>query len=351
MLFTPGPVEVSPSVLQASMKHLNHRSQDFRNIMQSSLLDLRSITNTRRTSLTTGSGTLAVEMLAWSILSRNEKVIAATYGEFGDRMIESLERRGCIVFRILKLENEIIQPEEVSELASSTGATSIFLVHNETGNGTQISNLKELAGTAKKNGMKVLVDSVSGFAALPIELDSWGIDAVATCGHKGIASVTGIGIDILADRFDHTLTKGDTPAYLDLDRSLHFMERDETPFTPSTGAFSALSEALRSLAGEGIKARIDRISAFADMVIKRLSAEGYSITGEKDTRSKSVLNILTRRKATDVVNDLKNRGFIVGNGLGKFKEKAIRIGLMGSITKEDIENLLDGFLKVDKYKD
>jgi aspartate aminotransferase-like enzyme len=348
MIFTPGPVEISPRVLQASMKHMNHRSQEFRDIMQSSLHALRSITSSERVSLTTGSGTLAVEMLAWSILSRREKVIAATYGEFGDRMIESLERRGCIVYRISKQENEIIHPDEVSELASNSGSTSLFLVHNETGNGTQVSNLKEVAGAAKKSGMKVLVDSVSGFAALPIELESWGIDAVATCGHKGIASVTGVGINILSDRFGSSLTKEDTPAYLDLEKSLRFMERNETPFTPSTGAFSALSEALEELVEEGLKARIHRTSIFAEAVIKRLSAEGYSITGEKDTRSRSVLNILTRRKSTDVASSLGKSGFIVGNGLGKFKEKAIRIGLMGTITKEDIENLLDEFLKLDQ---
>ncbi len=348
MIFTPGPVEVSPGVLQASMKHMNHRSQEFRDIMQSSLRALRDISSSKRVSLTTGSGTLAVEMLIWSVLSRKEKVIATTYGEFGDRMIESLERRGCIVYRIGKDENEIIHPEEVSELASNSGATSIFLVHNETGNGTQVANLKEVAEAAKKSGMKVLVDSVSGFAALPIGLDTWGIDAIATCGHKGIASVTGIGVNIIADRLDSSLTKEDTPAYLDLEKSLHFMERDETPFTPSTGAFSALSEALNELVNEGIKARIDRTSGFADMMIKRLLEEGYSISGNGDTRSKSVLNILTRKKSTDVSNNLRNRGFIVGNGLGKFKERAIRIGLMGSIKKEDIENLLDEFLKIDQ---
>jgi aspartate aminotransferase-like enzyme len=347
MIFTPGPVEVSPGVLQASMKHMNHRSQEFRDIMQPSLEVLRNISGSKRVSLTTGSGTLAVEMLIWSILSRKERVIACTYGEFGDRMIESLERRGCIVYRITKEENDIIHPEEVSELASNSGATSIFLVHNETGNGTQVANLRELASTAKKSGMKVLVDSVSGFAALPLELDAWGIDAIATCGHKGIASVTGIGVNIIADRLESSLTKEDTPAYLDLEKSLHFMERDETPFTPSTGAFSALSVALDDLAKEGIQTRINRTYGFADILTKRLLQEGYSITGNSDTRSKSVLNILTRNKSTDVSKNLKNRGFIVGNGLGKFKEKAIRIGLMGSIKKEDIENLLDGFLKVD----
>ncbi|MGC8515877.1 MAG: pyridoxal-phosphate-dependent aminotransferase family protein [Thermoplasmata archaeon] len=348
MMFTPGPVEVSQKVLQASVKHMNHRSHEFRDIMRTSLNALQDVSRSKRISLTTGSGTLAVETLIWSLLSRKEKVIAATYGEFGDRMIESLERRGCIVFRITKSENEIIQPDEVRELAANSGATSIFLVHNETGNGTCISNLKEIAGVSKKSGLKVLVDTVSGFAALPIELDNWGIDAIATCGHKGIASVTGIGVNILSNKFDSSLTKEDTPAYLDLEKSLYFMEKNETPFTPSTGAFSALSEAVKELASEGIKARIERTSGFADIVIKRLEQQGYSITGDNNTRSKSVLNILTRTKSTDVATSLKNRGFIVGNGLGKFKEKAIRIGLMGSITKEDIVNLLDEFLTADQ---
>jgi aspartate aminotransferase-like enzyme len=126
------------------------------------------------------------------------------------------------------------------------------------------------------------------------------------------------------------------------------MERDETPFTPSTGAFSALSEALKELAREGVKSRIRRTSGFADMVIKRLIEEGYIISGNRDTRSKSVLNILTRTKSTDVSNNLRNRGFVVGNGLGKFKERAIRIGLMGSIKEEDIENLVGEILKIDQ---
>jgi len=348
MILTPGPVQVSDRVLKASVKHINHRSREFREIMQESLDILRKLSHTEHVSMTTGSGTLAVEMLAWSILSRGERIIAVTYGEFGDRTIESLQRRGCIVTRIVKKEDEKISQEEVEKAVAGSGATSLFMVHNETGNGTAIKNIKEIASFAKKNGLKVLVDSVSGFAALPIELDSWGIDAIATCAHKGIASVTGIGIDLLGNKYSGTLTKEDTPAYLDLEKSLQFAEKNETPFTPSTGAFSALSQALHDLDGEGIAARISRTAEHADHVRSRLQHEGYTISGTRETRSNSVLNILTQGRASETISRLRSAGFIVGGGLGTYRDKTVRIGVMGAITTEDLDSFVDEFLKADR---
>ncbi|EQD40738.1 soluble hydrogenase, small subunit, partial [mine drainage metagenome] len=301
-----------------------------------------------RISATTGSGTLAVEMLAWSLLSREERVIAATYGEFGDRLIESLERRGCVVTRILKKEDEKLSPEDIEKAAAQSGATSLFMVHNETGNGIEITNIRGIATFAKKIGLKVLVDSVSGFAALPTELDSWGIDAIATCAHKGIASVTGIGIDLLGNNYAGTISKEDTPAYLDLGKSLQFAEKNETPFTPSTGAFSALSQALHDLDEEGLAARISRTAEYSDHVRARMQQEGYTISGTSETRSSSVLNVVTHIKSTETISRLRSAGFIVGGGLGTYREKSIRIGVMGAITIEDLDSFVDEFLKADR---
>ena len=95
MILTPGPVEVSSEVLSASQKHMPHRSEEFREILRKSLRVLRDTTKCQRVAITTGSGTTAVDMMVHSLLKTGEKVVSISYGEFGERLAESIRRRGC----------------------------------------------------------------------------------------------------------------------------------------------------------------------------------------------------------------------------------------------------------------
>ena len=349
MILTPGPVEVSSEVLSASQKHMPHRSEEFREILRKSLQILRDTTKCQRVAITTGSGTTAVDMMVHSLLKTGEKVVSISYGEFGERLAESIRRRGCDLHVLGYNENQPADPDTILREARKHGASSIALVHNETGNGTMLSNLHEISTAASENGLNVIVDSVSGFAALPLEIKKWGISAVATCGHKGISSLTGIAINILSEESEDRLnTISPATQYLDLRNSLAFMEKMETPYTPAIGSFSALSVALDELSREGIEERIRKTRGYAEYVISALQEKGYKVTGTDRTRSDCVLNIETKSNPSALINKLHERGFEVSGGMKEHRGKAVRIGLMGHLQFKDIVLFVETFLKLEK---
>ncbi len=348
MILTPGPVTVSAEVIAASNIHLPHRSSQFRQIMKNLTGALREVSGCHNVSVTTGSGTLAVESIIYSLISPRENVLCVTYGEFAERAIASIRRRGSEVSEIKMMSDETTDPDLVVEKARISGCSTVFLIHNETGNGTALNNLRQIAGKAKEEGLTVLVDSVSGFAAIPLDIENWGIDAVATCGHKGIGSIPGASIVFLTDDArKHFVDKDRGPLYLDIENSLRFMEKDETPYTPAIGVFASLNTAMNELLEEGIDARISRTKNLSDIVIEKLQSRNYTITGNRDTRSRSVLNIITKTSAATVVEKLAERGYHVSGGMGEFRGRSIRIGLMGAITSDNILEFLDHFLSID----
>ena len=349
MILTPGPVEVSSNVLLASQKHIPHRSGEFREIMSRSLQILRDTSKCHKVAITTGSGTTAVDMMVHSLLKTGEKVVCISYGEFGDRFAESIRRRGCDLHVLAYNENQAADPDMILREARKHGATSIALVHNETGNGTMLSNLREISTSSSQAGLNVIVDSVSGFAALPLEIKKWGISAVATCGHKGISSLTGVAINILSDETEKRLnTISPATQYLDLRNSLTFMEKMETPYTPAIGPFSALSAALGELSREGIEERNRRTKRYAKYVISALQENGYKVAGTDQTRSDCVLNIETKSNTSALISKLHESGFEVSGGMKNYRGKAVRIGLMGHIHFKDIVSFVETFLKLER---
>lgn len=347
MLLLPGPVDVPEVVLKASAYVQNHRSEEFREIIRSSSEMLNAFADSDKSVITTGSGTTAVESMLYSMISKNEEVLAVSFGEFGDRLIESLNRRGCKTSVIKKTYNETLEIGEITEAVSKNkGLKTLCLVHNETGNGTSIRNLREIAREGKELGLKVLVDSVSGFGASEIKANSWGIDAIATCSQKALASVPGLGmVSISKEGLDYVLKNNDVPKYMDLAISLEFLEKDETPYTPSTGSFNALYAALKILEKEGIENRWARHSSAASFVRNQLIKTGSEMYGVEANYSDTVLAFRPPIAVKKLISDMKTAGIQISKGMKSFSDSMIRVGLLGIVNAESIAYFLNTYFK------
>lgn len=345
MMLLPGPVEVPESVLQASARVMSHRSAEFREIVRSSAEMMNRFTDAAETVMTTGSGTTAVESMIFSMVSPGEKVLAVRFGEFGDRMIESLERRGADVEIISRDHEGTLSVQEVRDAVESTpDARTLCLVQNETGNGTSIHNLKDVASEARRLGLKVLVDSVSALGSMEVKANAWGIDAIASCSQKGIGSVPGIGtVSLGKSGIDMVIEGNRVPKYMDLSISLKFMEKDETPYTPATGVFNAFRTALRILDEEGLENRWKRHSAAASYVRGKLSETGASIYGNPGNFSDTIVAFRPPVPVNDLVEGLKKKGILVSRGMKSFSGSMVRIGLMGVVDAGMISTFLNGY--------
>ncbi|MEM3675644.1 MAG: aminotransferase class V-fold PLP-dependent enzyme [Thermoplasmataceae archaeon] len=344
-MLIPGPVKVPLSVERASSLVVNHRSPEFRNIIMEAEELLNKFAGSSRAVMTTGSGTTAVESMIFSLTSYGDYVGAVTFGEFGNRLIESLRRRGLHVAAMELTENDVLTEDNVRDfIRKHSKMKSLFLVQNETGNGTSIHNMKEIAGAAKDAGVRVLVDSVSAFGALPLHIKDWGIDAVATCSQKGLASVPGIGIVLLGDEMASIAKpRDDIPQYLDLGISLNFLSKNETPFTPSTGSFSALLEALRILKKEGLERRWARHRANADYLRRSLMKNGSEILGKPGNYSDTVIAFRPVLPVKETINRLASMEIMVSRGIGNLSDSIIRVGNLGIVTGNDILRFVNAY--------
>lgn len=343
MLLLPGPVDVPDEVVKASAYVQNHRSQEFRDIVREASERLKALADSTHALITTGSGTSAVDSVTHSMISPGEEVLAVTFGEFGNRMVDSLKRRGAAPTVLAKNHDEFLESSEIEDLVKkNSNLKTLFLVHNETGNGTALHNLKAIAGKAKEAGMKVLVDSVSGFGGSEIKADSWGIDAFASCSQKGLASVPGIGIVCVSGEGEkYILESRNMPAYLDLKNSIKFMSKFETPYTPSTGSFRALLAALRVLDREGAENRWNRHHESASFVREQFQRNGLEIYGNSRNYSDTVVALKPPVPSSEIVKKLAEKDIIVARGTGKEAEEMVRIGLLGLVDNQKIAAFLN----------
>lgn len=348
MLLIPGPVDVPEAVLKASAYVQNHRSEEFRNIVRRSQELLNTLSGSRHALMTTGSGTTAVESIIYSMISPKEEVLAVTFGEFGNRMVESLQRRGAVPAVLKKSHGEYLEKGEISDICrKNRNLKSVFLVQNETGNGTSIHNLRELAQEAGELGLKVFVDSVSGLGGMEIKADSWGIHAFASCSQKGLASVPGLGIVCIGEEGEkYVRDSRDVPAYMDLRTSLKFMAKFETPYTPSTGSFRALLAALLILQREGHENRWKRHQAAAGFVRASLEKSGLELYGNEKNFSDTVVAFRPSMPGSQLAGELSKRNIIVSRGMGTGADEMIRVGLLGVVDNIKIASFLNELWKI-----
>ncbi|WP_338601572.1 aminotransferase class V-fold PLP-dependent enzyme [Sulfolobus tengchongensis] len=341
MMLIPGPVNVPKSVLQESLTLVNHRSDKFRETVKKLEQLMNKHFSSTRVALLSGSGTLAVESMVFSLVKREEKVITFPYGEFGHRLRESLIRRGAKVISYEKKPGESFSVEEIKKsIEENKDATTVALVHNETSTGIAFRDLKKVAETIKKAGLKLLIDSVSGFAAYPLYVNEWKIDCVVTGSQKALASIPGMGFAALSDEGINELVKYDLPSYLDISLHLKFQDKGETPFTPTVGAFFASKRAAELLEKEGIENRWKRHEACARYLRRVMEIMGFKLLGNDSNFSNTVVAGIPPISPSMLISMLKERNIEISSGMGELKDKIVRIGILGVVDDRALMKLV-----------
>ncbi|MEM0139382.1 MAG: aminotransferase class V-fold PLP-dependent enzyme [Ferroplasma sp.] len=342
MLLIPGPVEVPYSVANAGSLVINHRSSQFRQIFAENEEILNKFSGAYRTVMVTGSGTLAVESMVFSLIRQDSRVLSISYGNFGERLIASIRKR---TGNVEAINYEKLDLKALINEIKSRDYDMLFLVHNETSNGTAIIDLSEIINIVRNKGARLLVDDVSGFAGYRMDMN--GIYAMVTGSQKNIAAVPGIGIIFLSeDAYNDAMSveSSNVPFYLDLKTSLKFLDKNETAFTPSTGAFNSLNAALKILDAEGFNNRIKRIEASSHYIRDVFVKNGIEIFGDKNTYSNTVVCFYNNDNT--MIKKLEEKGIIVSKGMGTFSDKTIRIGTMGVINNVYIKKFLNAYFSI-----
>ena len=345
VLMGPGPSDVHPRVLKAMATPLvGHLDPDFLTIMNETKVMLKEIFQTENefTIALSGTGSAGMEACLVNILEPGDKAIVCVNGLFSERMVEIVKR--CQAEPII-VESEwgtIVEPEQVERTVKKAGKVKLIaVVHAETSTGA-CQPLEELGALAKKTNTLFVVDTVTSLGGIPVKVDKWQIDVTYSGTQKCLSCPPGLSpVSFSENAFsviNHRQHKIQS-WYLDVKLLRDYWGKER--FYHHTAPISmvyALREALRLVLQEGLENRFARHKFHSNALVAGLEAMGLKMVVSADYRLPELnavyipkeINDLTVRRAL-----LNEYGIEIGGGLGKFKGKVWRIGLMGYTSKKE----------------
>jgi 2-aminoethylphosphonate-pyruvate transaminase len=351
LLFTPGPLTTSSTVKAAMMRDLGSRDREFIDVVRSIRERLLLIGGAKPGAeyecvLMQGSGTFAIESVISSVIPAKGKLLVLVNGAYGRRIAE-MARVHAVDLDILETpENCKIAPRTVAErLNKANGVTHIAVIHCETTTGI-VNPIEEIGAVVAQAGSTFIVDAMSSFGAIPIDLDSAHADFLISSANKCIEGVPGFAF-VLARRDALVAAKGRARTLsLDLHAQWSGLERDgQFRFTPPTHTLLAFDQALRELEAEdGVAGRAARYRRNYEALSAGMEALGFEpyLSPEDQSYIISTYRYPAEHEFhfEEFYSHLSELGFVIYPG--KLSQEAcFRIGTVGRIDARDIQGLLE----------
>jgi alanine-glyoxylate transaminase / serine-glyoxylate transaminase / serine-pyruvate transaminase len=339
VLMGPGPSDVAPSVLAAlGAPTVGHLDPAFLEVADQTRAMLRKVFETGHelTLPMSGTGSSGMETCFVNLLEPGDRVLVCQNGVFGTRMADVAARCGAEVTLANAPWGRAMDPCDVKRAAGGTAHKLLCVVHAETSTGVlqDLSGFRELADSM---GALLLVDAVTSLGGVPVQVDGRGVDASYSGTQKCLSCPPGLSPVTFSERARGVLDARTRPVqswYLDLRMIARYWGEERVyHHTAPVNMIYALHEALRLVLEEGLEARYARHRTNAAALRAGLVAMGLTLPVPEGER----LDPLTLVRIPDGADDattrrwlLTHHGLEIGGGLGDFKGKAWRIGLMGT---------------------
>jgi len=339
-LFTVGPVNVEPEVLQAMTKPMiTHRTKEYKQLHGAIIEKLRKMLDTDMDILMVGGS--ASVLLEGCIRNGVKKdVLGVTNGSFGDRWIEISKLNGKNVSEIKVPWGKGIRPSDLENMVKNNEA--VHFVSNESSTGT-FSNMAGLADEIRKQSdALVFVDGVTSAAGMDLDMKKADVDALVFGTQKALALPPGLAIAAVSERLlNKAKDVKDRGFYTDLIKLKKNNDENYALTTPPVSLMYALDFQLDRILKEGMQPRYRRHKEMGDMVRKWAAGKG-GIFPEDGFRSNTI-GVINRDGLDfdDFHKKLKVEGYEISNGYGEVKERTYRIGHMGDVTPAKLRELLN----------
>lgn len=343
-LFIPGPTDVDPEVLAAQNRPMiGHRSQAFKDLFTSLQPRLKWLFQTEnRVFVTASSGTGLQEAAVRNCVGK--RLLLCTCGAFGDRWFGVAESNAIPVDRVEAPWGQPVRPEQVAEALEKDEYDTLALVHNETSTGVE-NPVAEIVTRARqvRPDLAVLVDAVSSAGGVDIRPDDWGVDVMLTSSQKCLALPPGLAFAAVSERaMERARSVEHRGWYFDfLLLEKYMLERQSTPATPAVSLLYALDLQLDRISQEGLKARFERHQSLAERA-RAWAEQHFDLYAAQGFRSKTVTTIRKSRPidVPELNAHLASRGMVIADGYGRIRPETFRIGHMGEVQLDDLEELL-----------
>jgi aspartate aminotransferase-like enzyme len=343
-LFTPGPVEVSAKTLAAfSRPMIGHRGEDFKNLYRDVHPKLQKLFGTKQpVFLSTSSAWGVMEAAIRNLVDRG--VLCCMCGAFSDKWLDVARRCGKNAEPLQVDWGKHINPRDVDLALASGKFDTVTLIHNETSTGVMNSLPEICAAVAKYPDVVLIVDTVSSFSAVKIDMDALGLDVMLTGAQKALALPPGFSLFSVSGKAQKRAEKQkDRGYYFDF---LEFKKQQAewmTPSTPSIGHIFALQSKLDEIFEEGLDARFARHAKTNALVHDWVKKAGFDFFAEEGFRSKTLTCVKNSRgiDIVDLARKLREKHhLVIDPGYGKLRGKTFRLSNMGDETENTVSGLL-----------
>lgn len=352
--FTVGPVMSSDAVRAIGAEQVPYfRTEEFSDVMVENerlMLEFAKASKDSRVIFLTGSGTAAMEASVINCLNKKDKALVVNGGSFGHRFVQILELHD-IPYTEIKLEHGKALKKELLDQYDGKGYTAFVVNLHETSTGVHY-DIDMISDFCKRNGMFMLVDSISSFLADEFDMEKLGVDVMLTGSQKALACPPGVSIIVLSPKAIARIESNDPKCmYFDLKDALKNAERGQTPFTPAVGILRQINARLKEIDAEGgVIEENKRIAELAADFREKIKGLPFEIVSESMSNAVTPLHPITA-KAYDIFLTLKNEyGIWVCPNGGDMKDTIFRVGHIGALTKEDNTILVNAFKDLQRRK-
>ncbi len=348
ILLTPGPATTTDSVKFAQVVPDEcPREKEFGDLMKSICLDLSDIAGGRDicdVTLFGGSGTAAIEAMISSCVGEGMLLIVNN-GAYGERMLAIAKKHGIRHCEFHSSPVRKIEVEHVVATAIDAGATHLAMVHHETSSG-MLNDIYEVASGLAGHGCIMLIDAISSFAALPVDVALLGSCHVVSTANKNLQGMPGISFVISSKTALAALQRVESKSfYLDLkEQGEYFKKTGQARFTMPVQSMHALRQAIDETLEEGVPARLQRYMRCWSILKDGIDKLGFKCLLHDSLQARLLLSIIEPDwdwHSFDRMHDfMKHAGYVIypGKVVGT---DTFRICTIGAINEEDIRGFVE----------
>ena len=349
-LFTPGPLTTSSSVKQAMLRDLGSRDGAFIDAVariRTGLLELAGVSQEGgwEAVLIQGSGTFGVEAVVSSAIPADGALLVVSNGAYGARIARMAEVHGITVVLVECPEDRPPDPEEVERaLAASPEVTHVALVHCETTTG-MVNPVAEIGAAARRHGKPLILDSMSAFGAVEIDLEQCAVDFLVSSANKCIEGVPGFSFALARRALLEACEGRARSLSLDLHAQWRGLEQNgQFRFTPPTHVILAFEQALEELRQEGgVRGRAARYQRNHACLVEGMRALGFEEYLPEELQGYIITSFRYPSAPAfdfeEFYDRLNDHGFVIYPGKVSNAE-CFRIGSIGRLFEEDVRGLL-----------
>jgi 2-aminoethylphosphonate-pyruvate transaminase len=224
-----------------------------------------------------GSGTFSVEAAIGTLVPRDGKLLVPNNGAYCARIVRICGYLGRQVVEIPVPEDQPATAAAVdAALAADPSITHVAQVHCETGAGI-LNDLAGIAHVCRRLGKGLIVDAMSAFGALPIDVKKIPFDALVAASGKCLEGVPGMGFVIMRKAVAESCAGNSHSLAMDLaDQYVYLQKTTQWRYTPPTHVVVALRAAVDQFRAEGGQpARGARYAANCATLIEGMRALGF----------------------------------------------------------------------------